>query len=99
MAILVPEPELGFERRATVCHAVGRLDGEPPILGVHEPPHALTCGSISSSSYPSICFQREEYTTSPVSRFMSHTPSRAPATASASRSSLLRRFSSRVAGR
>ena len=37
VAILVAEPELGFERRLTARDAVLRLFGAPPIVGMDEP--------------------------------------------------------------
>ena len=37
VAILVAEPELGFEGRLTARHAVLRLVCAPPIVGMDEP--------------------------------------------------------------
>ena len=91
MAILVPQPELGFEGRLAARDAVLRLVGAPPIVRMDEP---LERGDVRLDLVVVVVaehlFPARRVETWPVTRLRSHTPSRAPATASASRSSLSR---------
>ena len=91
MAVLVAQAELAFVGLRAPCQARRSVrSARTRSSGCSRRSQAPTCGSTSSSAYPSICFQRVEYTTAPDSRFQSHTPSCAPAKASVRRSSLSR---------
>ena len=90
VAILVAKPEFHRVVALTAQHAVDDLAHHRSIVGVEQTLPRADVRLDLVSPYPSIFLQCEEYTTAPVSRFQSQTPSCAPANASDSRSSLSR---------